>query len=76
MAILHRVRGRSHSLRVGLHRRLFLGCCAAVLVGACRPEPDPALMPDEVLQAELGLTRADIYRAALLGYPRQPPKSA
>lgn len=71
MAILHCVRGRSDSLRLGGRRRLFtFVCCAPVVVGACAPEPDPALQPDQVLQAELGLTLEDrVYRVALTGGP-------
>jgi len=39
-----------------------------VLANACAPEPDPTLQPDEVLQAELGLTLGDhVYRIALTG---------
>ncbi len=39
-----------------------------VVAGACAPETDPALLPDEVLQAELGLTLDDrVYRVALSG---------
>jgi plastocyanin len=48
----------------------LLCCCAAVSVGACAPEPDPALVPDEVLRAELGLSLDDhVYRIAVTGGP-------
>ncbi len=69
MALLRLVRGRGDSLREGARERL-LCCLSAVViaVGACRPEVDPALLPDEVLQAELGLTLDDrVYRVTLSG---------
>lgn len=45
-----------------------MSCAAVALVGACAPEPDPALQPDAVLQAELGLTPDDrVYRVTLTG---------
>lgn len=38
------------------------------LVGGCSPSPDPALLPDSVLRAELGLTDADrVHRITLSG---------
>lgn len=70
MALLHRMRGRGDSLRVGFRRSPLLLCCVAVLLTACAPEPDPTLQPDEVLQAELGLTPRDrVYRIAVSGGP-------
>ena len=39
-----------------------------VLFAACRPEPDPTLQPDTVLQNELGLTLDDrVYRVSVTG---------
>jgi plastocyanin len=54
-------------------RRRALTCAAVTLslstaLFACRPEPDPALLPDSLLQAELGLTPEDlVYRVAVAG---------
>ena len=39
-----------------------------ILVAACRPEPDPTLQPDLLLQTELGLTLDDrVYRVSVTG---------
>jgi plastocyanin len=53
--------------RSGGLRRLILGA-ALLLAGSCDPLPDPDTLPDEILQAELGLTVQDrVYRVALTG---------
>jgi len=53
--------------RNGGLRRLALGA-TLLLVCACEPAPDPDTLPDEVLQAELGLTDQDrVYRVSLIG---------
>jgi plastocyanin len=69
VAFLHFVRVRGDSLRVALRRSPLLAWLAAsVLVAACAPERDPSLQPDEVLQAQLGLTLDDrVYRVAVSG---------
>ncbi|MBM4183054.1 MAG: hypothetical protein FJ207_02380 [Gemmatimonadetes bacterium] len=58
-------------MRVGFGRRPLTSSLAAVVLGAaCAPEPDPTLQPDEVLQAELGLSLEDrVYRVAITGGP-------
>jgi plastocyanin len=56
-------------MRVGRFRPSGgLGALAVVLAVACRPEPDPTLQPDAVLQAELGLTLDDrVHRVSVTG---------
>jgi plastocyanin len=64
--ILHLVRDRSTRLR-----SLVLGA-TLLLVASCEPLPDPQTQPDEVLQAELGLTPDDrVYRVMLTGGPTE-----
>jgi plastocyanin len=54
-------------------RSLFL-LAALLAVVSCEPLPDPDTMPDEVLQAELGLTIGDrVHRVALTGGPSEHP---
>jgi hypothetical protein len=71
VAFLYFVRVRGDSLRGGFRRSLSLSCLAAwSIAAACAPERDPTLQPDEVLQAELGLTLDDkVYRVAVSGGP-------
>lgn len=56
------LRGVRSAARQALEGRRCTGVAAALVVltvlGACEP-PDPALMPDEILQSELGLTPED-----------------
>jgi len=41
---------------------------AILMVGSCEPLPDPDTLPDDVLQAALGLTVADrVHRVTLTG---------
>jgi len=48
--------------------RLVLIAVALIAVGSCEPPPDPDTLPDELLQAELGLTAADrVHRVKLTG---------
>ena len=62
MEVLHLVRDRSARLRALLPAALL-----CILVGGCEPS-DRSLEPDEVLQAELGLTPRDqVYRVSLTG---------
>jgi len=62
VAFLHLVRDRNRGLR-----SLILGAVLLLAV-SCEPLPDPDTAPDEVLQAELGLTMADhVHRVTLAG---------
>lgn len=46
----------------------IVGAMAAMLSVACQERPDPRLQPDELLQAELGLTLEDkVHRVRLEG---------
>jgi len=48
--------------------RLLVFGATVLLVASCDPPPDPDTQPDEVLQAELGLTLKDqVYRVMLTG---------
>ena len=48
--------------------RLLALTITLVAVAACEPRPDPDTLPDEVLQAELGLTATDrVHRVRLTG---------
>jgi len=48
--------------------RLFALFVTLLALGACEPPPDPDTLPDEVLQAELGLTATDrVHRVTIAG---------
>ena len=48
--------------------RLLLLAATLIAVGSCEPPPDPDTLPDELLQAELGLTATDrVHRVKLSG---------
>jgi plastocyanin len=48
--------------------RLLLLAATLIAAGSCEPPPDPDTLPDQLLQAELGLTAADrVHRVALTG---------
>lgn len=48
--------------------RLLLLAATLLAVGSCEPPPDPDTLPDELLQAELGLTESDrVHRVRLTG---------
>lgn len=66
MEILYLVRDRSTGLRL-----LVFGA-TVLLVASCEPPRDPDTEPDEVLQAELGLTLSDrVHRVMLTGGPTE-----
>lgn len=48
--------------------RLLLVALTLIAAGSCEPPPDPDTLPDELLQAELGLTATDrVHRVELSG---------
>src|SRR5690606_27681142 len=72
LAILHRVRDGSAVLRRSSRSRPAWrwGCALALvttIAGCGREEPDPALIPDELLQTELGLTPEDRVHRVRVG---------
>jgi hypothetical protein len=52
--------------------RLLVLAVILSAVASCEPPPDPDTLPDEVLQAELGLTTSDrVHRVELTGGKRE-----